>query len=174
MSARAFSLIDRMVDAGADFVHIVNDVAFNAGTFIAPAQFRELVTPYLAEQVRRVRDGGALPFVHIDGNIMSVLDDYLSLGAACFQSVDRMAGMDIAEMKRRCGTRMALMGNVQCSLLQEGPREAIRRSALYCLENGAPGGGYIFGTSNTIFPGMPLANYEYMLEVYREWCASAR
>ena len=32
MSARAFSLIDRMVDAGADFVHIVNDVAFNAGT----------------------------------------------------------------------------------------------------------------------------------------------
>ncbi len=172
MSARAVSLIDRMVDAGADFVHIVNDVAFNAGTFIAPARFRELVTPYLAEQVRRVQDRGALPFVHTDGNIMSVLDDYLSLGAACFQSVDPMAGMDIAEMKRRCGTQMALMGNVQCSLLQDGPREAIRRSARYCLENAAPGGGYIFGTSNTIFPGMPLANYEYMLGVYREWCGS--
>lgn len=172
MSARAFTLIDRMVDAGADFVHIVNDVAFNAGTFISPTRFRELVTPYLAEQVRRVRDRGALPFVHTDGNIMSVLDDYLSLGAACFQSVDPMAGMDIAEMKRRCGTRLALMGNVQCSLLQEGPREAIRRSARYCLENAAPGGGYIFGSSNTIFPGMPLANYEYMLGVYHEWCAS--
>jgi uroporphyrinogen decarboxylase len=172
MSARAVSLIDCMVDAGADFVHIVNDVAFNAGTFIAPAQFHELVTPYLAAQVRRVRDRGALPFVHTDGNIMSVLDDYLSLGAACFQSVDPMAGMDIAEVKRRCGTRMALMGNVQCSLLQEGPREAISRSARYCLENAAPGGGYIFGSSNTIFPGMPLENYEYMLGVYREWCAS--
>ena len=173
MCGRAGGLIDRMVDAGADFVHIVNDVAFNAGTFIAPALFRELVTPYLFEQVRRVRDRGALPFVHTDGNIMSVLDDYLSLGAACFQSVDPMAGMDIAEVKRRCGTRMALMGNVQCSLLQEGPREAIRRAALYCLQHAAPGGGYIFGTSNTIFPGMPLENYEYMLEVYREFCATA-
>ena len=172
MSARACGSIDRMIDAGADFVHIVNDVAFNGGTFIAPSIFRELVTPYLAEQVRRVRDSGALPFVHTDGNIMTVLDDYLSLGAACFQSVDPMAGMDIAEMKRRCGTRMALMGNVQCSLLQDGPREAIRRSALYCLQNAAPGGGYIFGTSNTIFPGMPLQNYEYMLEVYRDYCAS--
>jgi uroporphyrinogen decarboxylase len=173
MSARAIGLIDLMVDAGADFVLIVNDVAFNAGTFVAPSRFRELVTPYLAEQVRRVRDRGALPFVHTDGNIMGVLDDYLSLGAACFQSVDPMARMDIAEMKRRCGTRMALMGNVQCSLLQEGPREAIRRSALYCLESAAPGGGYIFGTSNTVFPGMPLSNYEYMLEVYREFCAAS-
>lgn len=97
--------------------------------------------------------------------------DYLSLGAACFQSVDPMAVMDIAAVTRRCHGRMALMGNVQCSLLQDGPQEAIRKSALYCLENAAPGGGYIFGTSNTIFPGMPLENYEYMLQVYREFCA---
>jgi uroporphyrinogen decarboxylase len=170
MSRRALDLIDRMVDAGADFVHLVNDVAFNAGPFISPAQFHELVTPYLAEQVRRVLDRGAIPFVHTDGNIMSVLDDYLSLGAACFQSVDPMAGMDIVETKRRCQGRMALMGNVQCSLLQEGTHEQIREAALYCLENASPGGGYIFGTSNTIFPGMPLENYEYMLSVYREFC----
>ena len=81
-----------------------------------------------------------------------------------------MAGMDIAEVKRRCHGRMALMGNVQCNLLQDGPAEAIRRSALYCLEHASPGGGYVFGTSNTIFPGMPLANYHYMLDVYHEFC----
>ena len=64
---------------------------------------------------------------------------------------------------------MALMGNVQCNLLQDGPNKAIRDSALYCLENASSGGGYIFSTSNTIFPGMPLANYEYMLEVFNEF-----
>mgnify|MGYP006290514125 FL=1 len=62
------------------------------------------------------------------------------------------------------------MGNVQCSLLQDGPDEAIRESARYCLDHGSPGGGYIFGSSNTIFPGMPLKNYECMLEAYREFC----
>jgi len=120
--------------------------------------------------VEHIKRRGAIPFVHTDGNIMSILDDYLSLGAACFQSVDPMAGMDIAEVKRRCHGRMALMGNVQCNLLQDGPAEAIRRSALYCLEHASPGGGYVFGTSNTIFPGMPLANYHYMLDVYHEFC----
>jgi len=170
---RAIAEIDRLTEAGADFIHIVNDVAFNQGPFISPSSFHELITPYLARQVEHVRRRGALPFVHTDGNIMPVLDDYLSVGAACFQSVDPMAGMDIAEVKRRCAKRMALMGNVQCSYLQEGPLEAIRRSALYALENAAPGGGYIFGSSNTIFPGVPLAHYEYMLQVFREFNAAS-
>ncbi len=166
----AHEKIDELIDAGAEFIHLVNDVAFNHGPFISPEQFAEFVTPYLAGQVRHIKERGAYAFVHSDGNIMPLLDQYLSLGADLFQSIDPMAGMDIAEVKRRCQGKMALMGNVQCSLLQDGPREAIRESARYCLERAAPGGGYVFSTSNTIFPGMPLGNYEYMLEVYRGYC----
>lgn len=168
-TARTLVAIEKLVDAGADFIHIVNDVAFNQGIFLAPDKFRELIIPYLARQVEHAKKCGAIPFVHTDGNIMSVLDDFISVGAACFQSVDPMAGMDIAEVKRRCHGKMALMGNVQCSYLQEGPLDAIRKSALYALENAAPGGGYIFGSSNTIFPGVPLENYEYMLSVFKEY-----
>ena len=169
MTQRAIETFDPLIDAGADYIHIVNDIAFNAGPFIAPAQFSEFVTPYLGRQVEHIKKRGALPFVHTDGNIMPVFDDYLSLGAACFQSVDPMAGMDIAEVKRRCHGRLALMGNVQCSYLQQGPKEAIRESTLYCLEHAAPGGGYIFATSNTVFQGVPLDNYEYMLSVFNDF-----
>ena len=105
-----------------------------------------------------------------DGQLMPVLDQIMACRPHALQSIDPMAGMDIAVVKRLTHGRMALMGNVQCNLLQDGPRAAIRRSTRYCLEHAAPGGGYIFSTSNTIFPGMPLANYEYMLEVFREYC----
>jgi uroporphyrinogen decarboxylase len=162
-----------LAEAEPDFIHVVNDIAFNAGPFIAPDQVREFIIPYLAEQVAHIRALGIIPFIHTDGNIMPFLDDYIGTGAACYQSVDPQAGMDIAEVKRRAYGKMALMGNVQCSLLQDGPNEAIRRSVRYCLEHGTPGGGYIFGTSNTIFPGMPLEHYEHMLEVYREFCAGS-
>jgi uroporphyrinogen decarboxylase len=167
----ACAKIEQFAEAGADFIYLPNDVAFNAGPFISPADFSSLVTPYLRREVEYVIEMGAIPFVHTDGNIMPILDDYLSLGATCFQSVDPMAGMDIAEVGRRCGSKLALMGNVQCNLLQDGPDEAIRESALYCLESASPGGGYIFSTSNTIFPGMPLRNYEYMLGVFRDFCS---
>jgi uroporphyrinogen decarboxylase len=165
----ALDKIDRLLDAGADFIFMPSDVAFNAGPFISPRQYAELVTPYWARLVRRVKDRGAWAFVHTDGQIMPILDQLVSLGAHCLQSIDPMAGVDIAEVKRRTYGKLALMGNVQCNLLQDGPNEAIRKSALYCLEHTSPGGGYIYGTSNTIFPGMPLKNYEYMLEVFREF-----
>jgi len=168
-TVRAIRKFDELIDAGAEFIHIVNDVAFNSGPFISPNQFSEFITPYLCEQVEAVKRRGAIPFVHSDGDITPVLEDYLSTGAACFQSVDPMAGMDIAAVKQRCYGKMALMGNVQCNLMQDGPLEAIRKSALYCLENASSGGGYIYGTSNTIFPGMPLKHYEYMLEVFHEF-----
>lgn len=170
LTETAIAKIDRLVEAGAEFVHLVNDVAFNGGPFIAPERFHTFVTPYLRRQVAHIRERGAIPFIHSDGDVKPLLDDFLSLNAACFQSVDPMAGMDIATVKKECEGQMALMGNVQCDLLQEGPREAIRDSALYCLKHASPGGGYVFSTSNTVFPGMPLSNYEYMLSVYHDFC----
>lgn len=169
MTSRAIENIDRLLDAGADFVYLANDVGFNGGPFISPKQFAEIVTPYLAQQVQRIKNGGAFAFVHSDGMIMPVLEEILSTEPHLLQSIDPMAGMDIAEVKKITHNRTALMGNVQCNLLQDGPREAIRESALYCLEHASPGGGYVFSTSNTIYPGMPLDNYEFMLSVYHNF-----
>lgn len=165
MEVAALDTIDKLTDAGAEFIFLANDIAFNGGPFVTPNQFREFVLPYLTTQIQRIRDRGAYVIAHTDGNIMPILDDYAGMGAHCYQSVDPMAGMDIAEVKRRLAGRMALMGNVQCSFVQTGPKEDILRSARYCLDHAAPGGGYIFSTSNTIFKGVPLENYEYMLSI---------
>ena len=167
-------VIDGLVDAGADFILLPHDVAHNGGCFCRPTDFAEITTPYLARLVAHVKRRGALAIFHSDGMLMPILDQILSCEPHALHSLDPMAGMDIAEIKRLTYGKMALMGNVQCNLLQDGPDQAIRRSALYCLEYGTPGGGYIFSSSNTIFPGMPLQNYEYMLKVFREFCERQR
>ena len=165
----ALARIDLMIDAGADFIFLPNDVAFNAGPFISPPHFSRFVTPYLARQVERIRERGAIAMVHTDGMLMPILDDLVAMRPHVLHSIDPMAGMDIAVVKERTRGKIALMGNVQCNLLQDGPAAKIRESVRYCLEHAAPGGGYIFSTSNTIFPGMPLAHYDYMLEVFGEF-----
>lgn len=168
----ALKKIDAFAEAGADFVHLPNDIAFNAGPFIRPELMDEMIFPYWKEQVDRCQKHGMKAFIHSDGQVTPILERIEALGADCFQSIDPMAGVDIAYVKEKIGNRIALMGNVKCSLLQEGPFEAIRESAWYCLEHGSPGGGYIYSTSNTIFPGMPLENYQYMLDVYNEFNSS--
>jgi len=167
---QALDLIDRLTDAGADFIYLPHDVAHNGGPFCKPADFAEIVTPYLARLVARIKHRGAIALFHSDGNLMPVLDQILACAPHGLQSIDPMAGMDIAVVKHRTYGKLALMGNVQCNLMQDGPATAIRQSARYCLETAAPGGGYIFSSSNTIFRGMPLANYEFMLDVFHDFC----
>ncbi|MEA1951830.1 MAG: uroporphyrinogen decarboxylase family protein [Planctomycetota bacterium] len=76
---------------------------------------------------------------------------------------------DIAEVKKLTYGKIALQGNVDATLLQEGNKERIRESATYCLESASPGGGYVFSSSNTIFKGAELELYHEMLDVYRRF-----
>ena len=161
-----------LVRAGADVIYIPNDVAYNQGPYFSPAVFDELVTPFARDVYREIRRLGALGVYHSDGNLMSLLDSIMSFGAHALQSIDPMAGMDIQVVKPLTYGRLALIGNVQCNLLQEGPEDAIRRSARYCLKHGAPGSGYVFMASNSIFEGCPLAHYRIMQDEYERFCRS--
>mgnify|MGYP005833092889 CR=1 FL=1 len=156
----------RLVDAGCELIDVASDVAYNSGTFISPRQFGEFITPYAAQLIDSLKRAGATVIFHSDGNLMAVMNDILAMAPHALHSIDPMAGMDIARVKQFTHGRIALIGNVQCSLLQDGPDEKIIASAKYCLDHGAPGGGYIFSSSNTIFKGLPLRNYLVMCEYF--------
>ena len=162
-----------MREAGADFVSVVSDVAFNQGPFVSPAMFHEFCAPYMQRTAAALKGQGLYVIQHSDGNLMSILDDFLAAEPHVLHSIDPMAGMDIAEVKRLTYGKVALMGNVQCNYLQDGPESLIRESARYALQHGAPGGGFIFSSSNTIFAGLPLRHYQVMLEELASY-ASAR
>lgn len=172
MCSKALTRIDELADAGCEQVSLVHDVADNRGPFCRPEQFDEIVTPYLARLVERVKQRGMFCTVHSDGNLMPVLESILSTEPTTLHSLDPMAGMDIATIREQTRGRVALMGNVRCDALEQGPLEEIEASARACLEACGRETGYVFSSSNTIFPGMPLANYRHMLRVYRDFCES--
>ena len=152
---------------GLDGVALCADYCFNTGPFLSPDQFGEFVSPYLKELVQGYRELGFYVIKHTDGNIMPILDDLLDAGPHALHSLDPQAGIDMAEMKRICGDRVCLIGNVNCGMLDTGSDEEVIESAEYALRHGMPGGGYIFSTSNCIYTGMRLARYELMLDVWR-------
>ena len=61
-----------------------------------------------------------------------------------------------------------MIGNVNCGILQTGTDEEVVESVRYALQNGMPGGGYIFSTSNCIYTGMRLSRYNLMLNIWRK------
>jgi len=147
---------------------LCSDYCFNSGPFLSPAMFGEFVAPYLKRLIGEQRRMGAYVIKHTDGNIMPIIDQLVECRPHALHSLDPMAGVDIAEVKRLYGTQVAICGNVNCALMQEGTAEEIERSAQYALQYGKPAGGYIFCTSNCVFPGMPLKSYDLMLDIWRK------
>lgn len=161
----------RLIGAGAEIVFMCADYCFNDGPFLSPAMFGEYVTPFLAQLVDGIHAAGGYACKHTDGNIMPILDQIVGTGIDALHSLDPMAGVDIAEVKRLYGDRICLLGNVNCALVQAGTKEQIEESARYCLQHGGvESGGYVYCTSNCVFEGVPLENYEHMLRVREEFC----
>jgi uroporphyrinogen decarboxylase len=118
--------------------------------------------------IQGYRELGYYTIKHTDGNIMPIIDQLVDANPHALHSLDPQAGVDIAEVKRRYGNRVCLIGNVNCGLMDTGTDADVIESARYALRSGKPGGSYIFSTSNCIYTGMPLARYHTMLEVWRD------
>lgn len=169
----SIELAKQQVDQGADFICINSDYGFNAGPFISPKHFAEFVTPYLTEIVTAIHDLGVPAILHSDGNLNAILDQLVGTGLDGYQSVDPQGGMDIKAVRERYPD-LILMGNVECSMLQDTDEGPIRDSVRYCMTHGGLGKRYIFSSSNCIFAGMPLESYHIMLDEYRNcWRESA-
>lgn len=173
--AQSIAVATQLIEAGAEIVFMCADYCFNTGPFLSPPMFAEFVTPYLRDVVAGLHQAGEAAgrrvycVKHTDGDIMPILDQLLSTGIDALHSIDPQAGVDIAEVRRRVGSRACLIGNVECAALQSGTPEQIRDSALYALEHGGvDSGGYIFSSSNCIFQGVPIENYDTMLQVRQD------
>jgi len=105
---------------GLDGFALCSDYCFNKGPFLSPLQFGEFVTPYLARLIQGYRELGFYVIKHTDGNIMPILDQLVEVNPHALHSLDPQAGVDIAEVKRRYGDRLCLIGNVNCGLLDSG------------------------------------------------------
>ncbi|HHN47263.1 MAG TPA: hypothetical protein ENN09_07460 [Planctomycetes bacterium] len=174
--AKARKMVDDAIEraeklrshGGIDGFALCSDYCFNTNPFLPPEHHAKVITPYLKQLCSAYREMGFLSIKHTDGNIMPILEQLVDAGPDALHSLDPQAGVDIAEVKRLVGSRVALCGNVNCGLLTTGTDDEVIENARYSIKHGAPGGGYIFCTSNCVFTGMRLERYELMLDVWRK------
>ena len=150
---------------GVDFVWTGDDYAGNTGPLMSPGHFRTLFYPGLCRVAAGFREAG-LPFIkHCDGNIWPIIDMMVDSGISGLDPIDPQGGMDLAEVKAEFGGRIALKGNVDCAqVLTFGTTDEVVEATRRALRQGAPGGGYILSSSNSIHSAVKPENYRTMLD----------
>lgn len=149
---------------------LCSDYCFNVNPFFSPDAFDELIAPFLKEVIAEYRKLGYYTIKHTDGNILPILKQIADCRPDAIHSLDPQGGVSIPEVRKIVGPEIALVGNVNCGLLQTGTDEECRQDVLRALREGmAAGRGYIFSTSNCVYTGLPLERYEMMMELWRQY-----
>ncbi len=66
--------------------------------------------------------------------------------------------MDLVKVKQEYGQDLTLVGNVDVRVLFGSDLDAVRKEVDRCIEQGAPGGGFMIASCNSIYEGMnPIA-----------------
>lgn len=157
-------LMRRAIREGADAVVSGDDYATTRGPIMSPAHFRSFVLPYLKRSIDAAHEMG-VPFIkHTDGNIWTLMDMMVDAGIDAIDPIEPLAGMDIGEVKARYGDRIAVIGNVDCTIvLTRGTPQEVEEAVKETIAKASPGGGHILASSNSIHPAVKPENYITMV-----------
>jgi uroporphyrinogen decarboxylase len=151
--------------AGADAIWLGDCVA--TSHFISPAQYRDHAAEPAAEAARRIREHGGVVFYHGDEPSIPHLEIMAGLG---FDALNIGAGADMAEVKRRIGGRVCVMGNLDTvNDLQPRRPEEVERVVREILEAAKPGGGYVFCTAEGVTDNTPVENVRAMMGAVKKY-----
>jgi uroporphyrinogen decarboxylase len=157
-----------LLDEGVAGIVTGDDYAFASGPFMSPEHFGIFIYPYLRKLIRAAHARGA-PFIkHTDGMIWPILEQMLRAGPDAINPIQTEAGMVLRDVKRIVGNRVAIMGNVDCGrTLHYGTVRDVQAEVSRCMGEGAPGGGFILSSSNTIYKGTKPENLLAMTKFAR-------
>ena len=118
--------------------------------------------PRVEERKKAIEEAGNNTFLLHNSDVF--LDMLTESGVNAIQCVDPLAGMDIIRVKRQLYGKTAVIGNVDCSILQNGAKEEIERAVKSVVEGCKGDGGFVLSGCNSIFKGISAENYQVMVD----------
>jgi len=155
------AMFQKAASLGVDVLILGDDAGHKSGTMISPQMWREFILPYH----RRIVDEVDVPVIwHSDGAIESLLPVAVEAGFVGVHPLEPAAGVELGKVKREFGESLVLVGNVDVAVLCGSDLDAVREEVRRCIEQGAPGGGYMLSSCSSIFKGM---NAPSVVEIFR-------
>lgn len=141
-----------------------DDLGYKTSTVLSPAHLRRFVFP-AQKAMAAIAHAHDMPFLlHSCGNLERIMPDLIDdVGIDAKHSFEDVI-IPVTEVKKRWGSRVALLGGVDMDFLCRRSEEEVRDYTRRVIAECAPGGGYALGTGNTVANYIPVNNYLAMVE----------
>lgn len=146
------------------------DVLFGARGTLSRKMWLELEAPYARRVADEIRGHGALVALHNCGTgpYFDLMIEQLQPAAISYHCLPDDCKSP-AELKEKYGTRVTLIGQVDCprTLFFGGPEE-VKRECRDLIRDLSPGGGFVLASGCEFPPNASLLNARAMVEVAQE------
>ena len=159
--------VRRWLDLDVDLLHFGEDLGTQTGPILSPAMFAEFVTPVYRRLMRPARSAGKLVYLHSDGHVLDLLDEFENAGVDIINPQDLVNGID--NLARHAKGRFCISLDIdRQSVVPFGsPRDIHDLIAEGVRKLGDPAGGLelVIG----IIPPTPIRNIEAVCEAFMKF-----
>ena len=165
----AFKVLDQISEeVTIDNLGVHEDMAGKSGSLVGPNIIEEFIKPYYRKIWDLLSNRGTKLFAQdSDGNMNAVIDAFLDCGINVMFPMEPAAGMDVVELRKEYGQKIAFKGGIDKHVLRKS-KQAINRELEYKMQSLMQKGGMVFGLDHRIPNGTPLENYRYYVKKGRE------
>ena len=181
-----FALSDKLLEIGlalnakfleaigqyCDIAVIYDDLGTQQATLMSRADYLKFVKPYTREIIRNINShSDAKICMHSCGAIYDLIPDILELGVEILNPVQPLAkNMEPSRLKKEFGMDLCFFGGIDTQrLLPFSTPAMIDSQVMETIQIYAPGGGYIFGHSQSIQPDVPPENTVAMYQAAKKY-----
>jgi Uroporphyrinogen-III decarboxylase len=149
-------------------MYIWGDVAYRNGMLFNPKTWREIFKPQVKKLIDICHETGLMIIYHGCGNAMPIYNDFVEIGLDAYNPLEVKAGLDVVEIKKEYGGKLAFVGNIDVRAMESGNPDTIKKEVLYKLQ-AAKGGGWIFQSDHSVSSEVEPESYKLAIQYLREY-----
>lgn len=160
-------LIDLAIELGfkLDGVWIGGDIAYKNGLLFSPAMYRELLMPHHRTMIDHAHEHGLPVIYHTDGDCRAAIPMLIEAGIDCLQPMEVRAGLDVRDLAKQYGDKIAFMGNISVENLAAGGskmRDELTNKVRFMAKNRYR---YIYHSDHSLPDQASLTNFAEAMEI---------
>ncbi len=147
-----------------------DDLGYRNALMFSPKIYRELVMPAHKLVCDICHENGIFTILHSCGNFNEVVPDLIeTAGWDCLQPLEVKAGMDVIQLKKQFGDKVALMGGIDVRVMAWGTDEELEEEISSKILAAKEGGGYIYHSDHSVPDNVSFPRYERVIELVHQY-----
>ncbi len=143
-----------------DALWFYEDMGFKNRPFMSPEMYRELIMPSHRKTIDYAHNIGCKVIMHSCGFVEPLLPSMIEAGIDCFQTIEVKAGMDLLQIYRNYGDKIALMGGIDVRPLAANDLPAMERELRSKIPLVKGHNNFILHTDHSVPESTLLSSYQ--------------